>query len=285
MRRMITLTLCAVMVLGLLSGCGGQKAGEGKNRLEEILERGYITVATEPYFAPEEFIDPTKEGDDRIVGADIELAKYIAAELGVDCQIIPLDFSTVLSSVTEGKYDLAISALAFTPDRAENMNLSDSYYVGAEDDDNTYGFAMAAGLEGSVKGLEDLADKTVALQQGSLQQFLWEQSGAVCRELKYVSSTNDAFLMVSSGKADAVITATAFARLYLDANRDSGIVMCEDFRFDVEDKYVGMVMGMKKGEDALLARINEIIAEVAASGVYAEWVSQYKEYASGLGLM
>ena len=285
MKRMIALALCAVLALGILSGCGGQKAGAGKNRLDEILERGYITVATEPYFAPNEFIDPSKEGDDRVVGADIELAKLIAQELGVECRIIPLDFTTVLSSVTEGKYDLAISALAFTPDRAENMNLSNAYFVGAEEDDNTYGFAMAAGLEGSVRGLEDLADKVVVLQQGSLQQFLWEQSGATCKELKYVSSTNDAFLMVSTGKADAAITATAFARLYIEANPDSGIVMCEDFRFDVDDKYTGTVMGMKKGEDELLARINEIIADVVETGVFAQWYSEYKEYAGNLGLM
>ena len=34
------------------------------NRLNEILERGYIEIATEPYFAPNEFIDPTKSGEE-----------------------------------------------------------------------------------------------------------------------------------------------------------------------------------------------------------------------------
>ena len=53
------------------------------NRLNEILERGYIEIATEPYFAPNEFIDPTKSGEEAYTGSDVELAKYIGEALGV----------------------------------------------------------------------------------------------------------------------------------------------------------------------------------------------------------
>jgi polar amino acid transport system substrate-binding protein len=103
-------------------------AAEAADRLEDIKKRGYIEVATEPYFAPNEFIDPTKSGDDKYVGSDIELAKYIGKNLGVDVKIVPLEFSAVLTGVTEGKYDMAISALAYTPVREEAMNLSKGYH-------------------------------------------------------------------------------------------------------------------------------------------------------------
>ncbi|MBQ4409757.1 MAG: amino acid ABC transporter substrate-binding protein [Oscillospiraceae bacterium] len=285
MKRTVSMLLCLVMLAGLLSGCGQSAAKEqSKNRLEEILERGYVTVATEPYFAPEEFIDPSKEGDEQYVGSDIELAKYIAEKLGVECRIVPLDFTTVLSSVTEGKYDLAISALAYKPDRAENMNLSKTYFLSDDADENSYGFAVSSALSDSVKSLEDLNDKVVVVQQGSLQQFIWETYGGACKELKYVSSTNDAFMMVTEGKADAVITATSFARLYIEANAGCNINMVEDYRFPVSEDYLGMVIGMKKGEDELTARINEIIDEVVASGIYKEWRSTYAAYAASLGL-
>ena len=119
----------------ILALAAGETAGaetSGGNRLEEIRERGYLTVAMEPYFAPNEFIDPSKSGDERYVGADIELAHYIADHLGVECRIVPLDFTAVLSSVSEGKYDMAISALAYTPARAQAMELSDGYYYDEE---------------------------------------------------------------------------------------------------------------------------------------------------------
>ena len=267
----IAVILTLVFVLG---GCGESKAEN--QRLNEILERGYLTVTTEPYFAPNEFIDPSKEGDERYVGADIELAKYIADQLGVECRIVPLDFTTVLSSVTEGKYDIAISALAYKPDRAENMNLSNSYYT--SEDSEGYGIAVRSDMIDQVQSIEDLADLVIVVQQGSLQQF------SAYKEIKYVSSTNDAFLMVQEGKADAVATATSFARLYIDANENCGISMVESFRFEADDRYNGMVVAMKKGEDALLSRINEIVDEVVESGIYQEWYDEYTEYAATLGL-
>ena len=130
--RKSILVLMLVVSLILMFGCGGtssnSEVNKETNRLEAIRERGYIEVVTEPYFAPYEFIDPSKKGEDQYVGSDILLAKYIGEKIGVDVKIIPLEFSAVLSSVTEGKYDLAISALAYTPERSEAMNLSDGYY-------------------------------------------------------------------------------------------------------------------------------------------------------------
>ena len=282
MRRIWAAVLAMILAAGAI-GCGEQK-DSAKSRLDEILERGYITVTTEPYFAPNEFIDPSKEGDDRYVGSDIELAKYIAQQLGVECRIMALDFSTVLSSVTEGKYDLAISALGYKPDRAENMNLSNGYYKSDEEDDSTYGVAARADMAGEIQSIDDLADKVVVVQQGSLQQFFLEDQVPKCKEVKYVSSTNDAFLMVQEGKADVVVTATAFARLYIDANEECGLAMVESFRFEADERFSSMVIGMKKGEDELLAKINEIIEPVVQDGTYMKWYKQYKEYAATLGL-
>ena len=120
------LALCCAGALALAgTGCSAEEPSGAANRLEEIQERGYIEVATEPYFSPYEFIDPSKSGDAMYVGSDIELAHHIADSLGVECHIVPLEFSAVLAGVTSGKYDLAISALAYTPARAEAMALSD----------------------------------------------------------------------------------------------------------------------------------------------------------------
>ena len=278
-RRWIAMTLCLILAV-VLGGCG--EAQQENNRLNEILERGYITVTTEPYFAPNEFIDPSKEGDEQYVGADIELAKYIANELGVECRIVPLDFTTVLSSITEGKYDIAISALAYKPDRAENMNLSNSYYT--SENSEGYGIAVRSDMVDQIQSVEDLADLVIVVQQGSLQQYFLEEQVPAYKEIKYVSSTNDAFLMVQEGKADAVATATSFARLYIDANEGCGISMVESFRFEADERYNGIVVAMKNGEDALLERINEIVDEVVENGIYQQWYDEYTEYAATLGL-
>ena len=106
-KRIIALVLALIFALALAACGSGSKEKLPANRLEAIKERGYIEVCTEPYFAPYEFIDSSKQGDEQYVGMDIEIAKYIAEKLGVELRLVPLEFSAVLASVTEGKYDLS----------------------------------------------------------------------------------------------------------------------------------------------------------------------------------
>ena len=279
-RRAAALAAALLMALPL-AGCTPKEESTG-NRLDDILQRGYIEVVTEPYFAPNEFIDPTREGDEKYVGSDIELAQYIADSLGVECHIIPLDFTTVLSSITTGKYDLAISALAYTPERAEAMALSDGYYYDSET--VTYGLMVRTDeLDGS-RSVEDLADKTLVVQSGSIQESLANEQIPAWGEMKRVSSTTDGFLMVQEQKADAIVTAVATAQLYLDANPDSGMSLVPGISFPVDESMQGTRIGLPKGEDELLERINGIIAEVREQGLYDEWYREYTEYARQLGV-
>ncbi|GAA0369101.1 transporter substrate-binding domain-containing protein [Alkalibacterium iburiense] len=277
----------AVLMLGtfFLKGCGTEAstpAADQTNRLEDILERGYIEVATEPYFAPNQFIDPSKDGDEQYVGSDIELSQYIADELGVELRVVPLEFSAVLSSITEGKYDLAISALAYTPARAEAMLLSDGYYF--SENSPGYGLLIREEHLEDIYGPEDLDDKTVVVQSGSIQEALAMEQIPEYQEMKRVSSTNDGMLMVQENKADAAVISVSMAQLNIDANKNSGLTIVEDFEFEVDDELGGTRIGMSLGEEELAEKINTIIDDVVSSGIYEEWYEEYAEYAKSLGL-
>jgi len=213
------------------------------------------------------------------VGSDIEMAKYIADKLGVELKIVPLEFGAVLSSVTEGKYDLAISALAYTPERAEAMNLSKGYYF-----DETEGYGLLVREEDVDKypDAASLADAVVVAQSGSLQEAFVNGQIPKYKELKRVSATTDGFLMVQEGKADAAATFITTAKLYAEAN--PGVTIANTFRFVEDEETQGTRIGMPKGEDELLAKINEIIDELIASGQYEEWYVEYSEYAKKLGV-
>ena len=109
MKKAMAILLAAVLALAC-TACGSSKNGETKDRLAQIKEKGYIELCTEPYFAPYEYVDPNKSGEDQYQGMDIEVARYIADKLGVDLKITALDFTAVLAGVADGKYDFAISA-------------------------------------------------------------------------------------------------------------------------------------------------------------------------------
>ena len=287
MKKSFKLVFVVVLsvVLVLIGGCNAKpaaNAAKAQNRLQAILDRGYLEVVTEPYFAPNEFIDPSKSGNDKYVGSDIELAKYIAAQLGVELRIIPLEFSAVLSSITEGKYDLAISALAYTPARSSAMLLSKGYYFAKDTPGN--GLLIRQEAQDKIQSAEDLANAIVVVQSGSLQEVFANEQIPKLKELKRVSATTDGILMVQEQKADACIVSKAMAQLYIDANPDSGLAIVENFTFVVDPELDGSRIGMPLGETELADRINQIIGQVVSSGQYDEWYRQYTEYAKKLGL-
>ncbi|MBQ8996275.1 MAG: transporter substrate-binding domain-containing protein [Oscillospiraceae bacterium] len=281
MKKILT-SILLLSLLFTLTSCGSAGEAAATNRLEEIIQKGVITVAMEPYFAPNEFIDSSLPGDEQYVGSDVEFAKYIAEKLGVELQIVPLEFGAVLSSVSEGKYDLAISALAFTPARAESMELSKGYYFST--DDLGYGLLIREEDAGKIRTLDDLADKIVIAQSGSIQEALIQDNVTAYKEFKRVSATPDGYLSVSEGKADVACCSIAHAQLYIEANSDCGLTVVEDFQFDLPEEYDGTRVGAQKGAVELIAFVNECIDDLLASGQYAAWVEKYKAYAASLGV-
>lgn len=277
MKKMIAFLLAAILVLGC-TACGSKK-DEGNDRLAQIKAKGYIELCTEPYFAPFEYVDPTKTGDDQYQGMDLEVAEYIADKIGVDLKITALDFTAVLAGVADGKYDFAISAIAYSPERAEAMRLSDVYYA-----TNTgYGFIVRSEDVGKYTDIDSLKDAVVITQSGSVQEALYNQyvNGA-CKEFKLVANMTDGYLAVSEGKADVCICSTASASLYAQAN---GGLDIPDFRFEVDPNMNGVCVAMPtEGTESLAELINQCIAELNESGKPEEWYSQYESAAAELGI-
>ena len=278
----ILLALAMVFSMAACSSGGGDSSGdaaEPANRLEAIKARGYIEMATEPYFAPYEFIDSSKSGDEQYQGLDIELGKYIAEKLGVELRIVPLEFSAVLASITEGKYDFAASALAYSPGRAENMNMSKGYRF--SDEVASYGFLVREDMIDSIKTADDTADLVQVTQSGSVQEGFVNDQISKYKDFKLVSSMTDGFLMVAEGKADACACDINNGQLYADAN---GGLAIAPFRFVVDESTQGTRVGIPKGEDELTAFIDQCIDELRAEGTIDKWYDEYSDYARTLGV-
>lgn len=270
--------LMALVLLLTCNACGGS-GGKNKDRLDKIKEKGVLELCTEPYFAPYEFIDPSKTGDDQYQGIDIALAKYIADKLGVELKITALDFTAVLAGVTDGKYDMAISAIAYSPARAEAMRMSDVY----QSSDTGYGFIVRTEDAEKYTSVEDLKDAVVITQSGSVQEALYKQHvNGACKEFKLVANMTDGYLAVSEGKADVCICSIASADLYAEAN---GGLTTPDFLFDVDPSMNGTCIAMPmEGTESLAQVVNECIAELNAQGKIEAWDQEYKALASSLGI-
>ena len=251
-------------------------------RLEKIREAGKLTVATEPYFPPQEFIDPSLSGQTQYVGADIELAKVIAQKMGVELEIIPLDFSDVLFYVREGEYDLAISGLAYTPGRASGMELSKGYHFSGSDFAN--GLMIREEDKERIKGVEDLEDQDIAAQSASLQEMLMAENVVHYRQFRRYSTISNVYRAVQEGRAAAAAVDLESADVYIRNNPGCGLYLVPDVYFDIPEPFAGDRVAAKKGEIQLMYFVNGVIDELLATGQYEEWFEEYAEYAGRLGL-
>lgn len=247
-----------------------------ENRLEKIMREGKITVCTEPYFAPMEFIDNTKTGVESLRGSDINMAYYIADKLGVKLELVPLTFDAVLAGIGQGKYDLAISALAWTPLRAQSLELSEPY---RSEKNSDHGLLIRKADLLKYKKFSDFDGKLVGYHSGTLQEQLVQMQMPKAVGRVYDSIQN-AVLALASGKIEAVAVSVDNGEMFAAAHPTLGIMPGE--RFYIEK--TGTVIAATKGEVELIAKINEIIAEIVEKDLYTPWYNAAIEEASKLGI-
>lgn len=289
--KTIATILAATFTMSVFAaGCGSSSAGsastqnadgstetaatEPSNRLEEILAEGKITNVCEPYFAPYEFIDNTKTGQEQYRGADMEFARYIAEVLGVELEIVPLQWDAVLTGVTEGKYDMAVAGLGYSEERAQNMELTDVYKQGSEQ-----GLLIRAEDSDLYNTLADFAGKKVGFQSGTIQEQL-ATAQLPDSDLQTYDLINNAVLALDAGKIDAVSVSIPNGEMFVQSNPNLQVFTGEYF----EQGKNGNCIAVPKGETELRDRLNEIIADVQEQGLYDEWLEQARVEAEALGI-
>ena len=248
--------------------------GEG-DKLDKILAAGVITCATSPDFAPNEFID-ISSGETKYVGCDMELAQYIADSLGVKLEIVPMKFDAIKAAVTTGQVDMAIAGLAYTEDRAKNMQLSDLF--GNTDADEGQGIIILKENADKLKTADDFTGKKVLAQNGSVQLDLTtnQLSKATCTP---IADVNNGAMEVITGQADGLTLDLAVAKVLIAAHKELAI---SDFQFEYESK--GNVIGCTKGETKLVNALNMVVKEVNDKGLYKQWKDKAVELAKSLGV-
>lgn len=259
MKKLISAALVLAMVLSF-AGCNSSK--------KETLK-----VATSPDFAPMEFVDSGKKGQESYVGFDITLAKYIAEGLGKELEIVPMSFDACQVAVEVGSVDMSISGFSWTAKRAENYNMSDYYYAGDNETEQT--IVTTKANEGKFTSAADFSGKKIAAQTASLQLDLCkEQLPADC-EIVEVGDLTTAFLQLQNGDFDGIAVAVGQAKVFISNNAETTAL--SGFDFEVDPKSVGNVVLMPKGADELTVKVNEILAKAYNEGLYEKWYADALE--------
>ena len=259
MKKIIALVLAAIMMLALFTGCAEKK---------ETLK-----VAISPDFAPMEFVDPTKTGQDQYVGFDVFLAKYLAEELGMELEIMPMDFGACQAAVAMGTVDMSISGFSWTEERAENYNLSDYYYAG--DNETEQVLITTAENAGKFTDPASVDGLKVGAQAASLQEWLVSDQlpDGLCVPFE---DLDQGLALLQQGRIDAMAVAEGNAAAILASQSE---FTAASFRFTVSEELTDNLILLQKGNHELTEAVNALLARAEAAGHYPKWYVQALEQA------
>ena len=267
MKKLFALILAILMVLSM-AACGGKSKAA-------TVTPGVLTVAISPDFAPMEFVDPTKEGQDMFVGFDVTLAKYVAESLGLELVIMPMSFDACQTAVYSGTVDMSISGFSWTEERAENYNISNYYHAGDNEDEQC--LITLASNGDKFATLEGLAGAKIGAQNASLQQSLAMEQ-LPDNELILFTDLGTAVLQLKSGEFDCIAVAQGNGEAIVANNPE---IALSGFNFVVDQKYTGNVILMQKGNDAMTELVNAALA--ASKDMWPSWYEDAKAM-SGIDL-
>ena len=240
----------------LLGACSDDTAAGSADK--KVLEMG-----TSAEFAPFESRNP--EGD--IVGFDIDLANYIADELGYELEITDMKFDGLIGALQNDRVDMVLAGMSATDSRRENVDFSTEYNHSGE---------MFVTAEGSdIKSLEDLEGLTVGVQLGTIQEegankILEEED--VDFELKALDDSGALIQEILSGRIEVA---------YMDKEAALGYLAQQDLEGfdDPTTSSPGMAVAFPKGSD-LVDDVNAALAKAEESGFMKElqdkWLSEEK---------
>nr|WP_287410205.1 transporter substrate-binding domain-containing protein [Pseudodesulfovibrio sp.] len=129
-----TTILSIVLLFAFMIGCSQQpsqqktdtSAQSQVSQLDTILKRGVLKVGFDT-FKPWAMKD--KSGN--YIGFEIEVAKRLAADMGVDVEFVPTKWSGIIPALLTGKFDIIIGGMSITPQRNLKVNFSIPYeYTG-----------------------------------------------------------------------------------------------------------------------------------------------------------
>ena len=283
MKKVLAVILAAVLAMALCACGEASPAAAYDNYLKEIkkgakTDNGTLTVAMSPDFAPMEFYDLAKKGDDAIVGFDVLLANYLAKELGMNLKISPMSFEASQAAVQSGKADIGISGFSWKADRAENYELSDWYEAG--DNETQQSIIVKKDKEGKLTKPEDFVGMKIAYQGASLQEQLVKDTFGNISGVDISTVYSDlgtAVEALKSGKVDAIAVAHGNGESIIANAKD--VIGFSGFDFDVDPIYENNVCLIQKGNTALLEKVNAALAKAKAAGLYKGWYEACQIYA------
>lgn len=255
-----------VLVASILAGLTLFAAAAHADQLEEIKKRGTLVCGTLGIAEPFSFANAqTRETQ----GYDVDFCQAIAKSLGVKLELKLVAVPARIPELQQGRVDVLAANLGWTPERAEQIAFSDSYYVSLT--------KAASRRADKFKGVADLAGKRVAAAKGSTSEAAARKVIPNVEVITYQDPPS-IFLALQQGKVDAaVVSELVLVKWKKDVEASAPIDILEPALLNES-----WGIGMRRGDTALIRHVNGVLESMEKSGeaakIFDKWLGTGTTY-------
>lgn len=252
-RRVLALALAALLAL-VAAGC---TAGSGDDNV--------LSVAMECSYAPYNWTQPDdsngavpiKDSADYAYGYDVMMAKYLAEQMGMELEIVRLDWDSLVPAVQSGTVDCVIAGQSITAKRLKQVDFTTPYYYAS-----IVTLVMADGPYADATGISDLAGATCTSQQATVWYDTCLPQIENANILPAMDSAPAMLVALDSARCDLVVTDMPTAMAACVAYPEMKLL---DFTgteddFAVSEEEINIGISVQKGNETLLNKLNEALA-------------------------
>ena len=228
-------------------------------------------MATSPDFAPYEFYSIDENGNAELAGFEMALAQHIADYIGLELEVVPMDFDGTIMELGNKTVDLGMAGYSPKPEREVYMDFSEIFYTGGQS------FVCLQSNKDQFATLEDAnnPEYSIGAQNGSIQLLDLANVYTPDADIIPLPKVTDVVAELVAGKLDGAFIETVVAETYAQNYPEMYVAL------DVPYDQAGSVVGVYKGNEALLAAVNLAIADALDSGAMNTYVTEANELASG----
>lgn len=254
MKKTLAIVLAVLLCAAMFVGCTS-----GTDKVAQIKEAGKLVMLTNAAFPPYEYLG----SDNKPAGVDVDIAQAIADELGVELEVVDMDFDGCIPALVAGKGDLVAAGLTVTDERKESVDFSSTYA-------NATQLIIVQESNSEITSVDDLTGKTVGVQLGTTGDIYVSDLDCTVKQYK---TGLEAGIDLKNGKLDAVVLDKMPAENIVSVNE--GLKLLEE---PFTEEYYAIAVA--KGQEDFLAIVNSVVEKMYNDGTVDKLIEEHAEKAA-----
>jgi polar amino acid transport system substrate-binding protein len=246
----------------------------------DIAAKGTLVVASDPTYAPNEFIGPDNV---TITGWDVDLGHAIGAVLGLEFDFRKATFDTIIPGLQSGRYDIGMSSFTDNTEREMVVDFVTYYTAGTS-------FYVKASGGPEINTLDDLCGHTVSAERGTTQADDAVAQDKKCKDagkpgvkILVFPDYNGANLAINSGRADVGFADSPVAAYQVQLSSGSLKLTGDPYGVAPYGIAIPRPEGSAPGTAPMAKPILDALNKLIADGVYAQILKKWGVYGPGVG--